>query len=83
MTEFNGRQTKTRTGSDYSNIRAVPPKMFATDEPARDPVTVYKFFARKRPEEMNRDDAPFYLAVNNLKGDSLARKGGLSPVLLA
>ena len=32
-------------------------------------------FARKRPEEMNQDDAPFYLAVNNtLKADSLARK---------
>ena len=73
--EFNERQTKTRTGSDYSNVRAVPPKMFATDETERDPVAVYKFFARKRPEEMNQDDAPFYLAVNNgLKADSLARK---------
>lgn len=73
--EFNERQTKTRTGSDYGNVRAVPPKMFATDETERDPVAVYKFFARKRPEEMNQDDAPFYLAVNNgLKADSLARK---------
>ena len=73
--EFNERQTKTRTGSDYSNVRAVPPKMFASDETERDPVAVYKFFARKRPEEMNQDDAPFYLAVNNgLKADSLARK---------
>ena len=66
---------KTRTGSDYSNVRAVPPKMFATDETERDPVAVYKFFARKRPEEMNQDDAPFYLAVNSgLKVDSIARK---------
>ena len=73
--EFNERQTKTRTGSDYSNVRAVPPKMFATDQTERDPVAVYKFFARKRPEEMNQDNAPFYLAVNNgLKADSLARK---------
>lgn len=73
--EFNERQTKTRTGSDYGNVRAVPPKMFATDQTERDPVAVYKFFARKRPEEMNQDDAPFYLAVNNgLKADSLARK---------
>ena len=55
---------KTRTGPDYSNVRAVPPKMFAADETERDPVAVYKFFARKRPEEMNQDDAPFYLAVN-------------------
>ena len=73
--EFNERQTKTRTGSDYSNVRAVPPKMFASDETERDPVAVYKFFAGKRPEEMNQDDAPLYLAVNNdLKADSLARK---------
>jgi len=72
--EFNERQTKTRAVSDYSNVRAVPPKMFATDETERDPVAVYNFFARKRPEVMNQDDSPFYLAVNNLKADSLARK---------
>ena len=60
--EFNERQTKTRTTSYYSNVRAVPPKMFATDETERDPVAVYNFFARKRPEEMNQDEAPFYLA---------------------
>jgi len=37
---------------------------------------VYKYFARKRPEEMNQDDVPFSLAVNNtLKADSLARNG--------
>ena len=76
--EFNERQTKTRTGSDCSDVRTVPPKMFATDRTERDPVTVYKCFARKRPEEMNQDDAPFYLAVNNgLKMDSLATKGSL------
>ena len=74
--EFNERQTKTRTGSDCSDVRTVPPKMFATDGTERDPVAVYKCFARKRPEEMNQDDAPFYLAVNNgLKTDSLATKG--------
>ena len=74
--EFNERQTKTRTGSDCSDVRTVPPKMFATDGTERDPVADYKCFARKRPEEMNQDDAPFYLAVNNgLKTDSLATKG--------
>ena len=51
--EFNERQTKIRTGSYYSNVRAVRPKKFATDETERDPVAVYKFFARKRLEEMN------------------------------
>ena len=29
--EFNERKTKTRTGSDYSDARAAPPKMFATN----------------------------------------------------
>ena len=46
--QFNERQTKTRTGSDYSNVRAVPPKMFATDETERDPVAVYNFFSQSR-----------------------------------
>ena len=63
--EYNERQMKTRTGSDYSIIRDVPPKMFATDGTERDPVAIYKCFARKRPEEMNQDDPPIYLAVNN------------------
>ena len=39
--EFNERQTKSRAGSDYSNVRDVPPKMFATDG---DLVAVYKCF---------------------------------------
>ena len=30
--DLNKRQTKTRTGSDQSNVRAVPPKLFATDD---------------------------------------------------
>ena len=60
--EFNERQTKPRTVSDYNNVKAVPPKMFATSETERDPVAVYNSaFARKRPEEMNQYDAPFYL----------------------
>ena len=63
--EFYERQTKTSTGSDCNDVRTVLPKMFATDGTERDPVAVYKCFARKRPEEMNQDDAPFYLAVNN------------------
>jgi len=43
--EFNERQTKTRTGSDYSDARAVPPKMFVTDGTERNPVAVYKFLS--------------------------------------
>jgi len=41
--EFNERQTKARTGSDYSDVRAVPPEMSATDETERDPVAAYSF----------------------------------------
>lgn len=68
------KDRKTRTGSCYSDVTVLP-KMFATDGTEKDPVVVYKFFAKKRSEEMIQDDAPFYLTVNNtLKGDSLARK---------
>ena len=73
--EFNERQTKSRTGSDCRDIRAMPPKMFATDGSEKDPIVVYKLYAQKRPEKMNEDDAPFYLAVNNnLKAESLQTK---------
>ena len=71
---FNERQTKTRTGSDCRDVRAMPPKMFATDGSERDPVVVYKLYAQKRPEKMTEDDSPFYLAVNNLKAESLQTK---------
>ena len=73
--EFNERQTKTRTGSDCRDVRKMAPKMFATDGSERDPVVVYKLYARKRPEKMNDDESPFYLAVNNtLKAESLHTK---------
>ena len=73
--EFNERQTTTRTGSDCRDIGAMPPKMLATDGSEKDPVVVYKLYAQKRPEKMNEDDSPFYLAVNNnLKAESLQTK---------
>ena len=51
------------------------PKMFATDESERDPVVVYKLYARKRPKTRNYDESPFYLAVKNtLKEESLQTK---------
>ena len=49
--------------------------MFATDGSEKDPVVVYKLYAQKRPEKINEDDSPFYLAVNNnLKAESLQTK---------
>ena len=72
--EFNEGQTKTRTGSCPDN-RGMPPKMFATDGSGKDPIVVYKFYAKKRLENINEDDSPFYLAVNNnLKAESLYTK---------
>ena len=73
--KFNERQTKTRTGTDCRDIRAMPPKMFATDGSEKDPVVFYKLYAQKRPEKMNEDNSPFHLAVNNnLKAESLQTK---------
>ena len=42
--EYSERQTKTRTGAEPRNVRAVKPKAFAAPNgpPERDPVAVYK-----------------------------------------
>ena len=81
--EFNEGQTKTRTVSDCRDIKAMPPKMLATDGSEKVPIVVYKLYAQKRLEKMNEDDSPFYLAVNNnLKAESLQKSGSRS-VLLA
>jgi len=80
--EFNERQTKTRTGSDCRDIRAMAPKMFATDGSEKDPIVVYKLYAQKKPEKMNEDDYPFYLAVNKRRS-RFRRKSGSRLVLLA
>ena len=70
--EFNERKTKTRSGSDRRDIKVIPPKMFATDGLEKVATGLYKLYAHKRPEKMNEDDSPFYLAVNNnLKAESL------------
>ena len=69
--EFNERETKTRLGSDPRNVRAIAPKMFAVPNNEKCPVNAaYKVYAEKRSAEMKTDDAPFYLAVNNVKSGS-------------
>ena len=68
--EFNERETKTRSGNDPRNARAIAPKMFAVPNNEKCPVKAYKVFAERRPAEMKTDDAPFYLAVNNVKSGS-------------
>ena len=68
--EFNERETKTRSGNDPRNVRAIAPKMFAVPNNEKCPLKAYKVYAEKRPAEMKTDDAPFYLAVHNVKSGS-------------
>ena len=65
--EYTERQTKTRTGAEPKDTRAVKPKMFSVPGSDRDPVKAYHLYASKRPEQMNSADSPFYLAVNYTK----------------
>lgn len=59
--------------------------MFANDAGSeKDAVTAYIFFTTERSEEMDNDDVHFYLAVKStINADSLARKAGPNPTLLA
>ena len=70
--EYSERQTKTRTGAEPRNVRAVKPKALAAANgpPERDPVAVYKIYSEKRPDEMNKLDAPYYLGINYTKRPS-------------
>ena len=65
--EYNERQTKTRTGSQPKDTRTVKPKMFAVRGSEKDPVLFYRQYARKRPDDMNNKDSPFYLAINHTR----------------
>ena len=57
--EFSERQTKTRTGQNPRDVRQIKPKMFSVPGSEKDPVAAYKLYAKKRPTEMNGNDAPF------------------------
>ena len=66
--EYSERQTKTRSGEDPRNIRAVKPKAFASQtSPDKNPVYVYKVYSPKRPPLMQDPDGPFYLGINYIK----------------
>ena len=54
--EYTERQTKTRTGAEPKDIRAIKPKMFSVPGSDRDPVKAYRLYASKRPEQMKSDD---------------------------
>eukprot|EP00105_Crassostrea_gigas_P032800 XP_011455947.1 PREDICTED: uncharacterized protein LOC105348291 isoform X1 [Crassostrea gigas] len=61
--EYRERSTKTRTGVT-SESRSFAPKMFENRDNPRCPVLAYKEFARRRPEQMNNPESPFYLGVS-------------------
>ena len=62
ISHFSERQTKTRSEADPRNVRPIKCKAFVT--PAlpreRDPTVVVNIYSEKRPESMNKPDAPFY-----------------------
>ena len=58
------RGTKTRNGvSGTSKERNFNPKFYATGEPNRCPVMIFKAFIKHRPEVMKNESNPFYLGV--------------------
>ena len=67
--EYSERQTKSRTEAEPRNVRAVKPKAFAVPNgpSGRDAVAVYKIYSEKRPDAMNKPDAPYYLGINSQK----------------
>ena len=93
--EFNERETKTRSGNDLRNLRAIGPKMFAVPNNEKCPVMAYKVYAGKRPAEMKTDDAPMQckiwlretlvqnvpVGVNKLNTlmKTMAQKAGIGP----
>ena len=48
--KFNERETKTRSGNDSWNVRAIAPKMFAVPNNEKCPVKAHKVYAEKQPD---------------------------------
>ena len=63
---FRERLTKTRTGETSDTHDFIPKAYENIENPARCPVRLYKLFKEKRPAAMLTDEAPFYLAINNM-----------------
>ena len=66
--EYTERQKKkTEWALNRKDTRTVKPKMFSVPGSDRDPLLAFHLYAAKRPEQMNSEDSPFYLAVNLTK----------------
>ena len=77
--EYFERQTKTRTGEDLRNQRAIKPRMYANNDAIsidRDPGHVFKMYKEKRPPSMLEPDSSFYLSVNYFKTETHATVEG-------
>ena len=61
---LNERGTKTRKGKENGHWRPFLPKAYATNT-ERGPVHFYQLFKSHWPEETNKPDAPFLLAVRH------------------
>ena len=65
--EYTERQTKTRTGANPKDNRALKPKLWANiDKPERCPVNIYKIYAQRRPAGYSEPDSPFYIASTTM-----------------
>lgn len=66
------RHTKTRSGTGPRNVQLIKTKAIATPDLPRqqDPVVVFKIYSEKRPESMNKPNAPFHLSVNHTTKNS-------------
>ncbi|CAH3169355.1 unnamed protein product [Pocillopora meandrina] len=49
--EFNERETKTRSGNDPRNVKAIAPKTFAMPNNQKCPVKAYKVYAESDPRK--------------------------------
>lgn len=66
--ELTERQTKTRTGANYKDVRQVTSNNFGTvdTENPRDPIMFYKLYASKRPAGFSNPDDLFYISTRTV-----------------
>ncbi|GFN93588.1 Zinc finger mym-type protein 2 [Plakobranchus ocellatus] len=64
---FSSQMLRRNQGSSKGNLRQRSYRVWADpSSPEKDPVTIYKFYAQKRPASTNTNFSPFYLGVNVL-----------------
>lgn len=64
---FSSQMLRRAQSSSKMNVRQRNYRVWADPScPEKDPVTIYKFYAQKRPSSMNTNFAPFYLGINVL-----------------